>query len=73
MVVPHVIAHFGKLIEDHAVGFSLELMGLVKDLLNVGFGSGCRDDLAGHCLQPFKTFAAHSLRKDGHAVAAQEL
>ena len=35
VVMPHVIAHFGKLVEDDAVGFLLQFVGLVEDFLHI--------------------------------------
>ena len=70
--MPHVIAHFGKLVEDDAVGFLLQFVGFIEDFLHVGFRAGGRDDLAGHRFQPFKTFPAHALGKDGHGAASQQ-
>ena len=40
LIVPQVVAHLLKLVEDHAVGLLPQLVGLVEDLLDVGLAAG---------------------------------
>ena len=64
--MPHVVAHLLELVENHALRLLGQLMCLVENLLDVGLGARCRNDLAGDRLQPVKALAAHALRKNSH-------
>ena len=35
VIMPHIVAHLGELVEDDAIRFLLQLVGLVKDFLHV--------------------------------------
>ena len=72
--MPQVIAELVELVEDHQVlAGSGQFVALVEDLLDVGLRPRGLDDLPRHRLQPLEAFPAHSLREDGHRLAAQQV
>ena len=73
LIMPQVVAHLLKLVEDHAVGQLGELVGLVEDLLHVALAAGGGDDLAGDLLQPLEALPAHARGQDGHGLDPQQL
>ena len=67
LVVPQMVAHLLKLVEDHAARVLPQLVGLVEDLLHVALAAGGGDDLRADGLQPLKPLPAHAGGQDGHA------
>ena len=74
LVMPEIIAEFIELVEDgKGLTRGAQLVALVKNFLDVGFGAGRFDGLARHLGQPVKTFLAHAFGQDGNGVAGQQV
>src|SRR5450756_2101652 len=75
VVVPQCVAELLELVEhnDVVATSGLQLVYLVIDLFDIGFGSRSADDLLGSNLtQPVEAFLAHPLRENGDGICSQQ-
>ena len=74
IVVPQIVAHLIKLIEDDNIITRLsQFPGLIKNLFDIALAARCRDDFACNRLQPVKTLLAHLSRQDSNRINAEKL
>src|SRR5215831_8414852 len=74
-IMGHVVAEFGKLVEDDIAGVACELGAFVVDFLDIALRAGGPDDILGlehPGAEPFEALLAHTRRQHGNAAAIED-